>query len=97
MATNPLFALRGDAARSMHSQGFILMVTNVIAYMTMCYSGLNIYFDVAALLAVALGLSEPQYWPVVYGSWKEAYTVRRFWRCEQLALLVNFNDSLMRL
>ena len=80
ISTNPLFSLSGDAARSMRSQGPVLIVFNVAAYMALSYCTLNIYYDAIALLAVVFGLSESKDWPVAFGKWRDAYTVRRFWR-----------------
>ena len=56
------------------------MVINVPAYIALPYCTLNIYYDAAALVAVALRFSEPWAWPVAFGKFREAYTVRRFWR-----------------
>lgn len=80
MDTNPLFSLAGDTAKSMRSQGLVLMAFNVAAYMSMSYCTLHITYDATALLAVALRLSEPEYWPVITGRFRDGYTVRRFWR-----------------
>ncbi|EKM52834.1 uncharacterized protein PHACADRAFT_176840 [Phanerochaete carnosa HHB-10118-sp] len=80
IGTNPLFSLSGDTARSMRSQGPLLMLPNVTAYMAISYCTLNIYYDATAIFAVAFGFSRAKDWPVVFGRWREAYTVRRFWR-----------------
>ena len=42
-------------------------------------------YEACALLGVGLGFWEPQFWPPVFGSIWDAYTVRRtwgrFWHC----------------
>ena len=79
MALNPIFWLSEHEARSLRSQSFALNVLNVAAYMGRSYSMLNLGYDATALVLVALGLSEPKSWPVVFGRWRDAYTIRRFW------------------
>lgn len=76
---NPIFALSGTQARSLRSQGPIMAFFNVVGYCTLSYTSLNMTYDVLAFLGVAAGLSEPKHWPVPFGRWRDAYTVRRFW------------------
>lgn len=75
---NPIFA-PGPQVRSIRAQGPILTVSNVVAYSSMLYYTLNVSYDALALFGVALRLSEPTYWPLPFGRWRDAYTVRRFW------------------
>lgn len=79
IALNPIFSLPEQEARSLRSQGLLLNVLNVLAYMGKSYGMLNMGYDGMALVSVAFGFSEPKYWPVVFGRWRDAYTVRRFW------------------
>ncbi|EKM57260.1 uncharacterized protein PHACADRAFT_93295 [Phanerochaete carnosa HHB-10118-sp] len=78
--TNPLFSLLGDLARSMRSQGPLLMLLNVIACTVIFSCTLNLYYNAPALIAVAFRISRLKDWPVVLGRWREAHTVRQFWR-----------------
>lgn len=38
-------------------------------------------YHIFALLAVSCKVSEPRDWPPLFGSYREAYTLRRFWKC----------------
>ena len=49
------------------------------AWLVMTYSVLKVYYVSASLVAVALHTSRPEDWPDLFGSWKDAYTVRRLW------------------
>lgn len=52
-------------------------------------SAIRAYFDMAggyhicSLLAVGLGLTEPALWPPMFGSFTEAYTMRKVWGEQQ--------------
>lgn len=76
---NPIFSLSGPHARSLRDQGPILAPFNVVGFVAMSYCTINMTYDALALVSVALGLSEPKYWPVPFGKWRDAYTIRRFW------------------
>ncbi|EKM57183.1 uncharacterized protein PHACADRAFT_119470 [Phanerochaete carnosa HHB-10118-sp] len=76
---NPVFSLPADRFVSLRSQGPLFTMLSVAAYMTRAYCMLNIPYDLFALVSVACRISEPMYWPVVFGQWRDAYTVRRFW------------------
>ena len=45
----------------------------------MTYAILKFYCELASLVAVGLGLSRPEDWPDTFGSWSDAYTLRRLW------------------
>ena len=79
VATNPIFALTGTEARSLRAQGLFFTPLNVVGYMAMSHCTFNMTYDVIGLLAVATGYSEPKYWPVPFGRWRDSYTIRRFW------------------
>ncbi|KIP09829.1 hypothetical protein PHLGIDRAFT_22648 [Phlebiopsis gigantea 11061_1 CR5-6] len=79
ISLNPIFWLPEDQAQSLRAQGLALSVINIVAFMARSYSTLNMGYDLMALVSVALGLSEPKYWPVSHGKWRDAYTIRRFW------------------
>ena len=49
------------------------------AWLVMTYSVLKVYYVSTSLVAVALHTSRPEDWPDLFGSWKDAYTVRRLW------------------
>ena len=79
ISLNPIFWLPEDQARPLRSQGLVLSVASILAFMCRAYSTQNMAYDLMALVSVALGVSEPKYWPVSYGRWRDAYTIRRFW------------------
>lgn len=76
---NPLFSLKGDEAKSLWSQGYVLGCLNILGHLTVSWGMLNINYNTLSLVCVASGLSEPQNWPDTFGKWNDAYTVRRFW------------------
>ena len=76
---NPVFARFGYQARSLRSQGPILALCNTVALCGMSYATMNICYDILGLLTVAVGYSEPKYWPTPFGRWRDSYTIRRFW------------------
>ncbi|KAF9002703.1 membrane bound O-acyl transferase family-domain-containing protein [Cyathus striatus] len=43
------------------------------------YVSLSQVQAILSIVFVVLGVSNPRDWPTLYGSWKDAYTVRRFW------------------
>jgi hypothetical protein len=57
----------------------VAMVTSVAAWLTFPYAGMEMSHSLAAAGAVAIGLSTPGDWPEMYGSFRDAYTVGRFW------------------
>ncbi|TBU46199.1 membrane bound O-acyl transferase family-domain-containing protein [Dichomitus squalens] len=51
----------------------------MVNWLLMTYSTLKVYYVFASIVAVASYASYPEDWPDVFGSWKDAYTVRRLW------------------
>lgn len=43
------------------------------------YGIFTIPYNIASIATVPFGASEPQNWPPLFGSFREAYTLRRFW------------------
>ncbi|KAH7882905.1 membrane bound O-acyl transferase family-domain-containing protein [Phlebopus sp. FC_14] len=74
---NPVFS----ASASIASQGYFVRCINIVAFVgfRMDYYSMNISYLVLAILSVAAGVCEPRSWPNLYGRWRDAYTVRRFW------------------
>ena len=68
---NPIFSLPEEEFVSLRAQGPLFTVLNIVAYMTRAYCMLNIPYDLLALVSVACGISEPKYWPVVFGLWRK--------------------------
>ncbi|RPD52491.1 hypothetical protein L226DRAFT_617898 [Lentinus tigrinus ALCF2SS1-7] len=59
--------------------GFLLHSWGLLACaVTICLSA-KIFYEIASLLAVGLGFSQPQDWPDLFGSISDAYTLRRLW------------------
>ena len=76
---NPLFSRVGDSTASVSSQGYPWVLFNVLAGGVKAYTMLHLLQSLSAVILVGLGLSDPKYWPKLFGNWKDAYTVRRFW------------------
>lgn len=77
--SNPLFSLQGPEARSITSQGPLLLCVNIVAYMCTPYGMMNMQYSLISAVSVALRISHASAWPDPYGSWVDAYTVRNFW------------------
>ncbi|ETW77548.1 hypothetical protein HETIRDRAFT_51982, partial [Heterobasidion irregulare TC 32-1] len=75
----PLFSLQGPEARSITSQGPLLLYVNIVAYMCTPYGMMNMQHSLILAVNVALGISHASAWPDPYGSRVDAYTVRNFW------------------
>ncbi|KAI6164408.1 hypothetical protein EDD17DRAFT_1474585 [Pisolithus thermaeus] len=77
MRCNPVLSSRASIA----SQGYIMQCLNVAVACCQYYAMLTCMHCAAAVLAVGLNLSKPQAWPQLFGRWKDAYTIRKFWGC----------------
>ncbi|KAI6119574.1 membrane bound O-acyl transferase family-domain-containing protein [Pisolithus croceorrhizus] len=64
---------------SFTSQGYIMQCLNVAVAFCQYYAILACIHCAAAVLAVVVNLNEPQAWPQLFGHWKDAYTIRKFW------------------
>ena len=78
---NPVFGLHGEGPYSLGAQGLIFRCLNVFAYGGGAYCMISTQYLVLSMIAVACGFSEPWSWPDTFGTWSDAYTVRRFWGC----------------
>ncbi|OBZ71261.1 hypothetical protein A0H81_08450 [Grifola frondosa] len=76
---NPLFASKGADALPIEAQNYLLRCLSIVAFCSTPYGMMNMQYSLLSVIHVVLGLSEPSDWPDVYGSWSDAYTVRRFW------------------
>ncbi|KIM64492.1 hypothetical protein SCLCIDRAFT_15243 [Scleroderma citrinum Foug A] len=72
---NPVFSTGASVA----SQGYVLRCLNIIAWWIQVCGPLQFGHSLIAAFAVATNLSEPSTWPPLFGYWKDAYTIRRFW------------------
>lgn len=79
MDLNPMFSLTEEAAREAHARRPFLLIFNCAFFMFMAHLVINIPYETVSLISVALGLSKPSVWPVTFGRWRDAYTIRRFW------------------
>lgn len=50
------------------------LLSGCLTFGTLC-----IQYNIVAIIVVALGLQEPRQWPDMFGDWREAYTIRKFW------------------
>ncbi|KAH7908858.1 membrane bound O-acyl transferase family-domain-containing protein, partial [Hygrophoropsis aurantiaca] len=78
---NPVFAAHNPASVSVSitSQGCLLRCASIIAWGAMPYCAFDMAHSLLAVVSVALELSEARAWPPLFGRWKDAYTLRRFW------------------
>jgi len=56
-------------------------VPYVLAWAIGTGASISTAHNAVALLCVGLGRSSPALWPDIWGSWGDAYTVRKFWGC----------------
>ena len=50
-----------------------------LQYILTTFLNLQLVHSVLSIVCVGIGLSDPEEWPPLFGQWREAYTVRRFW------------------
>lgn len=89
---NPLFT-DPPANATISSQGWVWRLINGVAWMTTPYAGISMQYYGMATLAVAFGVSTPEYWIDPYGKWVDAYTVRNFWGYVFLLIIVVTNGD----
>ncbi|EPQ55828.1 hypothetical protein GLOTRDRAFT_105750 [Gloeophyllum trabeum ATCC 11539] len=77
--SNPYYTDPTPYTSPFTSQGYTGRVVNIVAWMTLPYGTMNMNYAALSAVCVALGLSEPRYWPDLFGAWSDSYTVRRFW------------------
>ena len=61
------------------TQSYAVQFINAAAFIGVSYWSLNAPYYAAAAGSVAIGLHHPRMWPDLFGAWRDAYTVRRFW------------------
>ncbi|GJE95597.1 membrane bound O-acyl transferase family-domain-containing protein [Phanerochaete sordida] len=79
MSLDPILSASRDTVAELRLQRPWLFVFDSGVWVLYFYTGYNIVYDALSLAAVASGCSEPNAWPVSFGRWTDAYTVRRFW------------------
>lgn len=67
-----------DAA-NLAVEPLIIRLTSVLGFWMNLYCIIQALLGSLAIFTVAVGTSEPKYWPPAFGSIGEAYTLRRFW------------------
>ena len=77
---NPLYSLTGEEARSLWAQGYVVGLLNILARIAVQWAMFNVGYNLMSMAGVGIMLQEPRVWPDVFGHWKDAYTVRRFWK-----------------
>ncbi|KAI5890497.1 uncharacterized protein SCHCODRAFT_02737780 [Schizophyllum commune H4-8] len=82
---NPITSSRVAEGFPLTSQGPIFQALSSCVFWSNAWAGFNICYELFALMAVGLGLWEPQAWPPMFGSIGDLSTVRRtwgrFWHC----------------
>lgn len=71
----PIFSRIGDITL----EEIVTRPFTVIVPAFCIYSIFNISYNIASIIAVLFCGGEPQDWPPLFGSFLEAYTLRRFW------------------
>ncbi|KAK0232274.1 membrane bound O-acyl transferase family-domain-containing protein [Armillaria nabsnona] len=79
MIHNPIFSYRANEALPITSQGICLQAINVWAWWANLYASLQMLYCLIAAICVGSGISEPQFWPPMFGKLHDAYTLRRAW------------------
>ncbi|KAJ3496813.1 hypothetical protein NMY22_g19764 [Coprinellus aureogranulatus] len=72
---NPSFRTDGPP---FHSQPWWLW-PSVLAHVLAARSGITGVYSIAGIVSISLGLSEPNRWPPLFGSFLDAYTVQNVW------------------
>ncbi|KAF8999938.1 membrane bound O-acyl transferase family-domain-containing protein [Cyathus striatus] len=61
------------------ARGLLWQSVNVMVYWTTMVACLNRIQTMISAVLVALGLSEPEDWPTIFGEWSQTKCVRAFW------------------
>jgi hypothetical protein len=77
-AHNPSFVAGGSLA----ADGWFWRFVNVTVSGVHATYHISKQYLLFSVVLVALGLSKPQEWPPIFGLWRDAYTLRKFWRYE---------------
>ncbi|KAJ4472956.1 membrane bound O-acyl transferase family-domain-containing protein [Lentinula aciculospora] len=59
--------------------GPLMRFMNVFLFATSSFYALQLQYKLLSIVATAVGLSNPENWPNLMGSWGDAYTIRRLW------------------
>ncbi|KAG2145201.1 membrane bound O-acyl transferase family-domain-containing protein [Suillus clintonianus] len=73
---NPAFS---SPTVEIQTRSYVARCADTTAFIGLTYWGLNAGYFAIAAGSVALGLNEPRMWPDLFGSWRDAYTIRRAW------------------
>jgi hypothetical protein len=83
MHLNPLFSssLSIQGPLPLTAQGRVFCCVNIIAWIGRAYCMVQLQYTLLSILCVAIGFYDVQDFPPLYqvGSWRDAYTLRRFW------------------
>jgi hypothetical protein len=79
MHLNPLFSLSGNASLPITAQGYGFCCVNIIAYMARVYCSVQLQFTLLGAFCVTIGFYDAKDFPPLFGRWRDAYTLRRFW------------------
>jgi hypothetical protein len=72
---NPFFT----GEQSMAAGGWLWRFANTVASGVRATCQISQPYCFFSIVSVILGLSRPQDWPPLFGFWRDAYTLRRFW------------------
>lgn len=81
---NPCFF---DDGPPLSSYGWLWRMLSVTFIAVSVVGMFNIMHLASSIISVATGMSKVEDWPPLFGSWFDAYTVRRFWGYVKLVLL----------
>jgi hypothetical protein len=78
LGSRPSFSIAGPP---LSSEPFLWKCINASAWAMSVFAGLSISHSLVSIAFVGLGIwSDLSQWKPFFGSWKDAYTVRRLWR-----------------
>ncbi|KAG5735390.1 hypothetical protein E4T56_gene11107 [Termitomyces sp. T112] len=81
--THAEFFLQGTSAFPSGLHGHILHFVCQLSWVACAYAGLKLLYTITSLTCVSIGspllAGSPEQWPDMFGSWSDAYTVRRTW------------------
>ena len=79
ISSHPASLCQWDSTAPVHTTPFGMRTLSMLVFGVNAYAVLNLPFVFASLVALLLGVGQPEDWPDMFGDWSDAYTVRRFW------------------
>ncbi|PCH35769.1 hypothetical protein WOLCODRAFT_133975 [Wolfiporia cocos MD-104 SS10] len=77
-----------------HETGTRALVAEGLVHRCVTIAIVAVQYTLLSVVCVAAGISVPRDWPAIYGSWADAYTVRRFWGRSYHQMLRRYTRSI---